>query len=243
MNKLLVFIKRAVCLVTTGTLLLVFSSCEYFDSKRLLIVFVDASQSTIQDRDAYRHYLHELADQLKPGDRLFVFIISDQTRFSRGPVIKAELPSYDPISGKEHAFKKSLAAKRQQLRAEIDSVMTVLGQSKWTEILDCFKLSAQYFSNSPSEKILVIMSDMVESNPQEDWESRLPDANSIKTKYKNYLTNLVDAKIIVAGAGSRNHDSARSLVIERFWQTFIAETGAKLLAYSQGFTIDSLGGD
>lgn len=210
------------------------------------LAFVDASKSTLQDRENYKSYLKTTVDQLKPGDRFLVGRIHDETMTNFVPVIDVTLPGYNQILDNEFAYDKQFTAIKNRLKASIDSLAAILGQSDKTEILDCFKVAEDYFRYWPSKKTLVILSDMLECSRVLDLEKLMPDAAFIAEKLQSLekegrIAKLDNVEIFIAGAGGRNtHDSKHYLGVKNFWRAFIAKTGAQLVSYSHTLILAAL---
>ncbi|MGH7455020.1 MAG: hypothetical protein ACRENG_26935, partial [bacterium] len=71
--------------------------CSHVDTaeRRVVMVFVDISLSSLPERENYKHYIEKIVTKLQPGDVVAGGKIIDLTIADFTPIFYVELPAFD----------------------------------------------------------------------------------------------------------------------------------------------------
>lgn len=197
-------------------------------ASKTVLVLIDLSKSTESHRADYEKYFQTILSAMKEGDVLLV------ARIAKAPAADSVLElrqEYPPFSVMENPTKQ----KRQiaKLRGSAtESVKKMLaGKSAQTPILDTLREVERFFANYPRDKkVLVFMSDMLESSRQYDFEKTPLNEGQNKAilgdlKQRKLIPNLGGVVVYVAGARTRSMQQRN--MVRSFWLQYFQEAGAK----------------
>jgi hypothetical protein len=206
-----------------------------------VVVFVDFSASIRSPARAAQR--RELETQILPflaaGDRVMIAPIHDKTLTSFRPLAEATLPPLPPFNGFvdntiKHAqqvkdAERRIAEARLQLKGDVAQTFAKPVASQYTDIFSSLAMAAKYFDGDPRQKVVVLMSDMIEDNPPYkfdtmQWRAGDNDKLLADLAAKRLVPNLPGVCIYVSGASASNPTLAGH--IGRFWQSYFTLTKA-----------------
>jgi len=217
---------------------------SFFDKNdkgpRIIVVFVDMSGSTNQARrTVYSEAFDKIYQNLQQGDRLVVGTITSRSFIDFKPVVDAEIPKQS-IWVNRISFEQKLAKTRATIQEEVERLLSRKKGTPYTEILNSLNIAETIFHEEKRQKILVILSDMVQDSKEYNFErSRIDDKyvnDLIRYRHQQKLIpNLAEVKVYVAGASA--DDSRKFRAIQQFWSRYFAETGADYSIHRYGHSL------
>jgi hypothetical protein len=208
---------------------------------RVIVVLVDMSGSTnIARRTVYNEAFEKIYKSLQQGDRIVVGTITSRSYIDFKPVVDEEIPKqsiWDNRIQYEQKFDKA----KKNVRQEVERLLSHKQGTPYTEILNSLNIADTIFhSEKKRQKILVILSDMVQDSKEYKFDrvklSNTYIANIIKYRQKqNLVPDLTEVKVYVAGASAPDSKKFRS--IEKFWARYFAATGADFSSHRYGHSL------
>jgi len=209
-------------------------------SPRAIVVFVDMSGSTNKARrTVYRSAFEKIYQNLRQGDRIVVGTITSRSYIDFKPAIDAEIPKQS-IWVNRLQFEQNLAKTKKNVRNAADRLLSHKRGTPYTEILNSLNIVDTIFHNEKRQKILVILSDMVQDSKEYKFgrvkiTKKYIDNVIRNQKKQNLVPNLADVKVYVAGASAPNSKKFRS--IEKFWARYFAESKADFSTHRYGHSL------
>jgi hypothetical protein len=157
------------------------------------------------------------------------------------PVVDVEIPKKS-VWVNRIQFERSLTETKEKTRQEVERLLSQKNGTARTEILNSLNIAETIFHKEKREKILVLLSDMIQDSREHDFSSTKITNDYINKviKYrrkKNLIPNLTDVKVYVAGASGSDSHKYRS--IERFWSYYFKRAGADYSHHRYGHTLIS----
>ncbi len=209
---------------------------------RVIIVFVDMSGSAnLARRTVYRGCFEKIYESLEQGDRIVVGMITGRSFIDFKPVVDLQIPEKS-VWVNRIQFEKSLTETKETIRREVEKLLLQKQGTPRTEILNSLNIAETIFHNEKRERILVLLSDMIQDSKEYDF-SRANITNDYIEKIirhrqgQKLVPNLTGVKIYVAGASGS--DSHRFRSIERFWARYFQIAGADYSHHRYGHTLIS----
>lgn len=211
--------------------------CGHVDTaeRRVVMIFVDISLSSLPERENYKRYIEKVISKLKPGDVVAGGKIIDLTIADFTPIFNVELPAFDFWSDNRTLHDKMVQKLTAQMFANIDSVLHSRGKIEKSEIINSFLICEQFMRNKTGKKSLVILSDMLECSLEYNFEKDNLTADYIdqaieRLRAKGRIPNLHNVDVWVAGAYAPNTE--KYFAVQGFWNRFLKETNANCRSYS-----------
>ena len=207
---------------------------------RVIIVFVDMSGSTNQARrTVYKDAFEKIYQNLREGDRIVVGTITSRSFIDFKPAVDAEIPKQS-IWDNRLQYEQKFAKTKNDLRAAVETLLTQRKGTPYTEILNSLNIADTIFHNEERQKILVILSDMLQDSKEYKFErTRITDkyiSDLIRYRQQQKMVpNLAGVKVYVAGASAS--DSVKFRTIEKFWARYFAVTGADFSTHRYGHSL------
>ena len=209
---------------------------------RVIVVFVDMSGSAnLARRTIYRECFDKIYQDLHQKDRIVVGTITGRSFIDFKPAVDVEIPKRS-VWVNRIQFERSLTETKEKIRGEVDRLLSQKSGTPRTEILNSLNIADTIFHDEKREKILVILSDMIQDSREYDFSSTKITNDYINKviKYrrkKNLLPDLSGVKVYVAGASGSDSHKYRS--IEKFWARYFQRAGADYSHYRYGHTLIS----
>jgi hypothetical protein len=209
---------------------------------RAIVVFVDMSGSTnLARQTVYRECFDKIYENLRQGDRIVVGMITGRSFIDFKPVVDAEIPKKS-VWVNRIQFERSVTETKERIRGEVEGLLSQKNGTPRTEILNSLNIAETIFHKEKREKILVVLSDMIQDSKEYDFSStKITDdyiSRVIKhRREKNLIPNLTGVKVYVAGASGSDSHKYRS--IERFWARYFEKAGADYSHHRYGHTLIS----
>jgi hypothetical protein len=207
---------------------------------RVFAVFVDMSGSTNQARrTVYRNAFEKIYQNLQQGDRIMVGTITDRSYIDFKPVVDAEIPEQS-VWVNRISFEQNLAKTRKDIKNEVEKLLSLKRGTPRTEIINSLNIADQIFHNEKRQKILILLSDMVQDSKEYNFDrAKVTDeyiSKIIKERQKqNLIPSLNDVKVYVAGASAADSKKFRS--IEKFWSNYFSACGADFSSHRYGHSL------
>ena len=209
---------------------------------RAIIVFVDMSGSTnLARQTVYRDCFEKIYEDLHQGDRIVVGMITGRSFIDFKPVVDVEIPKKS-VWVNRIQFERSLTETKEKIQGEVERLLSQKNGTPRTEILNSLNIAETIFHKEKREKILVLLSDMIQDSREYDFSSTKITNDYINKmiryrRKKNLIPNLTGVKVYVAGASGSDSHKFRS--IEKFWARYFKRAGADYSHHRYGHTLIS----
>ncbi len=207
---------------------------------RVLVIFVDMSGSAnLARRTVYTKAFEKINQNLSQGDRVMVGTITGRSYIDFKPSVDVEIPE-KTIWVNRIQFERNLTEAKEKIRREVDRLLSRKRGTQHTEILNSLNIAETFFHNEKRQKILVILSDMIQDSKEYNFDkTKVTDKyidKAIRYRQKHDLIpNLTDVKIYVAGASGIDSNKFRS--VEKFWARYFAKSGADFSHHRYGHSL------
>ncbi len=208
----------------------------------VIVVLVDMSGSANLARGTvYREAVEKIYQNLGQGDRIVVGTITGRSYIDFKPVVDEEIPKKS-IWVNRIQFERNLVETKEKIRREIDRLLSRKRGTQRTEILNSLNIADTIFHNENRQKILVILSDMIQDSNEYNFAkvkvtNQYIDQVISYRRQHNLIPNLTGVKVYVAGASAADSNKFRS--IENFWARYFAQTGADFSRHRYGHSLIS----
>jgi len=195
---------------------------------RVIVVFVDMSGSTnLARRTVYRECFEKIYEDLNQGDRMVVGTITGRSFIDFKPAVDVEIPKKSVWLNRIQ-FERSFTETKEKIQGEVGRLLSQKEGTQRTEILNSLNIAETIFHKEKREKILVLLSDMIQDSREHDFSSTKITNDYINKliRYrgkKNLIPNLTGVKVYVAGASGSDSHKYRS--IEKFWARYFERAG------------------
>ena len=213
------------------------------DAGTAVVIFVDFSQSLGgEDLAAFRREIErDILPSLGPGDRLLVAPIHDRTLTDFRPLLEATLPAKPKFSGwidnvmkynrDTKDVENRVAQVKDRLATDVARVFAKGQSSPYTDVISSMIVAQKLFHNEPRQKVLVLMSDMIEDSPMYRfdkiaWSPATIDKMLAELESRSLIAKLPGVCVYVSGASAKSADLAEN--IGRFWHAYFGRTGSDL---------------
>jgi hypothetical protein len=209
---------------------------------RVIVVFVDMSGSTnLARRTVYRECFEKIYEKLNQGDRVVVGTITGRSFIDFKPTVDVEIPKKSLWLNRIQ-FERSFTETKEKIRGEVGRLLSQREGTQRTEILNSLNIAETIFHKEKREKILVLLSDMIQDSREHDFSSTKITNDYINKliRYrgkKDLIPNLTGVKVYVAGASGSDSHKYRS--IEKFWARYFERAGADYDHHRYGHTLIS----
>ena len=208
-----------------------------------VVIFVDFSDSVGgRDRAAFKREIDkQILPWLQPGDGLVIAPIHDKTLTDFRPLVEAELPARPHFNGflnNVMKFKREAQATdarivqvKETLRTQTAEALDKKYQARYTDIFSSLLLAEKLFSAESRQKVLILMSDMIEDYPpyafdRMAWTRTTTDTLVSELAAKRMIPDLSRVCVYVSGASAPSAELAQN--IGHFWEAYFKKTGADL---------------
>jgi hypothetical protein len=203
--------------------------------RRIVLVFVDMSLSSLSQRENFKQYIEKVVSKLEPGDRIAVGKIIDLTIADFTPIFDAELPAFNFWTDNRTLHQKMIDDIIAGVHANVDSVLQTRSKIEKSEIINSFLICEQFMRNKSGRKTLVILSDMLECSSDYNFEKDELTAeyidNAVQSlRTKGRIPRLNNVEVWIAGAHAKTTE--QYFAVQGFWNRFLAETGSMPRSYS-----------
>ena len=207
---------------------------------RVMAVFVDMSGSTNKARRTlYRNAFEKIYQNLQQGDRIIVGTITGRSYIDFKPVVDADIPKQS-LWVNRISYEQNLAKTKKDIQTEVEKLLSRRRGTPRTEIINSLNIADKIFHNEKRQKILIILSDMVQDSKEYNFE-RVKVTNQYtsqiirKRQKQNLIPKLNSVKVYVAGASASDPKKFRS--IEKFWNRYFVACGADFSLHRYGHSL------
>ncbi len=212
------------------------------ETPRVIVILVDMSGSANRARSTvYREAFEKIYQSLSQGDRVMVGTITSRSYIDFKPAVDAEIPK-NTIWVNRIQFEQNLTKTKEKIRREVDRLLSRKRGTQRTEILNSLNIADTIFHNEKRQKILVILSDMIQDSKEYNFALAKVTGKYIDKliryrRKQNLIPNLTDVKVYVAGASGADPNKFRS--VEKFWAHYFAESRADFSRHRYGHSLIS----
>ena len=208
---------------------------------RFIIILVDMSGSADQARRTVcKEAFEKIYKNLRHGDRVVVGTITSHSYIDFKPAVDEEIPK-KTVWDNRLQFERNLTKTKENIRREVNKLLSSRGGSPLTEILDSLNIADTIFHDEKErQKILVILSDMIEDSKEYKF-----DKDKITEEYinrviryrreKDLMPSLSGVKVYVAGASAADSNTFRA--VQTFWARYFAESKADFSPHRYGHSL------
>jgi hypothetical protein len=207
---------------------------------RVMVIFVDMSGSTNLARGTvYRKAFEKIYQSLSQGDRIMVGTITGRSYIDFKAAVDAEIPKKS-VWVNRIQFERNLTETKEKVRREVERLLSRKRGTQRTEILNSLNIADTVFHGEKRQKILVILSDMIQDSKEYNFAKvKVTDKYIDEViKYRrqhNLIPNLTGVKVYVAGASAADSNKFRS--VEKFWARYFAQSGADFSRHRYGHSL------
>lgn len=238
-SGLIVVALSAVCLLAGCTR----SSEATKSTGKEVVIFMDFSQSIRGDNRALfeEDLLKSVVPSLSAGDRLVIAPINDRTLTGFHPLLEVTFPEQPVFDGwTDNRLKHIEEVKnvdeevkrlREGIEKKIPEIMNIRSRSQKTDVFSSILMAGKLFDHAPRQKVLVLMSDMIQDYPPYRFEkiTWTPEKNQeilSDLLAKGMIPNLSEVCVYISGASAATAEQAGD--IARFWQQYFKRANANL---------------
>jgi hypothetical protein len=208
-----------------------------------VVVFVDFSDSVGgNDRVGFKREIEkQILPWLQPGDSFLIAPIHDKTLTEFRPLVEADLPPRPQFNGwlnnvmkytrEARETEARIAQVKESLRTQTAAALGRQSQARYTDIFSSLLLAEKLFSADSRNKVLILMSDMIEDYPPYAFD-KMPWTPATTPKLlseldaKRAIPDLRGVCVYVSGVSAPTADLANN--IGRFWEAYFRKAGADL---------------
>lgn len=233
--------------VGAGLLLMACLERQPAQTGKLVVMLVDRSQSTKEDRDLQHQACERILANLRAGDRLLAAYITDQSAADFRHALDEELPPPFPsmklwdiesqYRKRKAEWERGFAERQREVKQKMEAFLNWESSARWTRIFETLRAAGQLTSlDRRPNKQLILFSDMIEESEVANFARFRPDEAFTRKEIERQrragiLPDLRGVKVYVAGAHADTLE--RWAAIEKFWREYFAASGAELVAYSR----------
>lgn len=205
------------------------------------VIFIDFSMSIqAEDRGLFEK---ELTDRVIPtlvsGDRILIAPITDKTFTKFRPLIDVTLPAIPEFNGwldnrlqhqaKVKEVETQIPEIKDRIKKEVAAIFSKKISSRKTDIFSSLALAQKLFHNVSRQKVLILMSDMIEDYPpyrfdRVSWTSEKTESLLGELGTAGSIPDLSGVCIYVSGASADSPDLAKN--IGSFWHAYFERANA-----------------
>lgn len=209
------------------------------EKHKIFMLLFDISQSTKQE-EMLKNYMDnykQVQSKFKEGDILVAGLITEKSISELSfpinysfPVFEASTDNTLYMTAEKKKFDSTQTKIKDSLNALIDTLIHSRRNVMQTDIFSSLQLAEKVFNSySGYNKVLVIMSDMVESIPSCDFDKETLSEQKInaiikKNEKSNIIPDLSDVKVYIAGAYYANAEKYNQ--IQNFWIKYFVKCKA-----------------
>lgn len=232
--------KRLVVLLLTSALLAACSSKTAAKPGPAVAVLVDVSGSASAIHDRYLADFGRILAAVRGGERLYTFTIEANSAVSP---MAFDLP-FELSHGNDYTRRVTLKRQTREASERFAALIkTKRPERPGSAIIDGIRHAADALAKLPpeQEKVVVVLSDMIEQSEHFDFTALSQDGVSTlveRLKAEGWVPSLNGARIYVAGItdGSGSLPASQVQAIREFWTAFFAAAGARLEWYGPSLT-------
>ena len=203
-----------------------------------VLVLIDATASSTRFINDYQEGLKQLVETLPGKTNLSIGWINDNTEASFQPVLKVTLPGFNFMKDSELDVRDARKSIVDSVKTSIATSLASLKPVSSSDILSSLRLAQTYLNEAKDKRFLYIFSDMQQnSDPAlgriENLTASQTEAKIRQLKDSSKLPDLTGITICVVGA--YNENNAVYIAYQKFWETVIQASGAKLAYYGHAY--------
>jgi len=249
--------RKQLLILISGVLLIIANSCNTFSKKngeqancKLFLILFDLSQSVKNPAliNGFKSDFKTIIQKVKPGDVIVAGFITETSISEHSLPINFRLPVYvsttdNDLYAKAEAsgFQNRITTVKDSLVKVTDSLFKITRKVLQTDIFSSLLLAEKIFNSYPdNEKILIVMSDMIECSSKINFDHEVLNDKRIReiieTRAKiNELPNLQGVRVYITGANAETPERFND--IQNFWINYFQTCKAKMDKTNYGPTL------
>ncbi|MHB1605564.1 MAG: hypothetical protein ACYCTV_04125 [Leptospirales bacterium] len=211
---------------------------------KTILVLLDKTASVKDQNTVFSEALDRILSGLRSGDRFRLALITGASDADFDFVAELNLKNvtpFNPLVTNEAVYRDAVDKenlKRKQsisdLKAKVKAILLSKPTAQSTDLFGAIYTSSLFFDKDPNQKVLVILSDMIEEDPNWRFNHLHWNVHVRKTilnheKKLGLIPNLGNICVYVVGAKAPNLDMLQN--IRFFWSEYFEEAHA-------GFSLD-----
>ena len=207
------------------------------------VVFVDFSDSI--RKDGHNLFLEDLTRQIIPtlaaGDHILIAAISDKTLTAFRPLVEETFPAQPRFNGWSQnllqykavarEIKSQVPKSREKVHQGVKKIFSGNRSSLKTDIFSSLTLAEKLFHNVPRNKVLVLMSDMIEDYPpyrfdRMTWTEESTEELLMELDDNGMIPDLSDVCVYISGVSAQSPRMAAD--IGSFWTAYFKRANADM---------------
>ena len=211
---------------------------------KTILVLLDKTASVRDQNTVFAEALDRIISGLNPGDRFRLALITGASDADFDFVAELNLkesPPFNPLVTNESVYRDAVEkenVKRKQdiasLKAKVKAILLSKPTAQSTDLFGAIYTSSLFFDKDPNQKILLILSDMIEEDPNWRfnhlrWNDHVRKTILNHEKKLGLIPNMANTCVYVVGAKAPNLDMLQN--IRFFWTEYFEQAHA-------GFSLD-----
>ncbi|MHB1286401.1 MAG: hypothetical protein ACYCYP_07555 [Leptospirales bacterium] len=220
------------------------SSSGRMPDHKTIVVLLDKTASVKDQNTVFSEALSRVIDGLKPGDRFRLALITGASDANFDFVANLDMkmaPPFNPLITNEAVYRDTVekeSAKSKQevldLKAKVKAILLSKPNAQSTDLFGAIYTTSLFFDKDPNQKILLILSDMIEEDPNWrfnhlHWNAHIRKVILEHQKKLGLIPNMSNTCVYVVGAKAPNLDMLQN--IRFFWTEYFEQAHA-------GFSMD-----
>ena len=215
--------------IFAGVLLAVGCAGSLGDQRRTILVFTDWS-CTMIDRSSQVADWQRIVADVRPGDRVILGAITNDTASAFRPVLDVELPHFNQLTDNRLRYQETSARARRPLASALALLESRPCTSR-SPLLDTVQLGAMVLAGIEGRRVMVILSDMVEDSSDVNFTRTQPTralGERVASEHREAgrLPDLRGVFVYVASGGGTGSSGRAASGLRQFWAAYLGAAGA-----------------
>lgn len=211
---------------------------------KTILVLLDKTASVKDQNTVFAEALNRILNELRSGDRFRLALITGASDADFDFVAELNLkkdPPFNPLVTNEAVYrdtvdKDNIEKKKsiEDLKAKVKAILLSKPTAQSTDLFGAIYTSSLFFDKDPNQKIMVILSDMIEEDPNWRfnhlrWNKHVREMILNHEKKLGLIPSLANICVYVVGAKAPSLEMLQN--IRFFWSEYFQEAHA-------GFSLD-----
>ena len=206
---------------------------------KTVLVLLDKTASVKDQNTVFSEAIRRIVNSLKAGDKFRLALITGESDADFDFVSSLDLPKpppYNPLETNEAVYKDTLAQQKDErkkkvadLFQKVDEALKTKPTAQSTDLFGAIYASSLYFDRVKDQKILVILSDMIEEDANWSfnhvrWNDHLRSVILTHEKKLGLIPNMNGICVYVVGAKAPSLEMLQN--IRFFWTQYFLQAHA-----------------
>ncbi|MHB1925893.1 MAG: hypothetical protein ACYCRD_01325 [Leptospirillum sp.] len=206
---------------------------------KTVLILLDKTASVKDQNTVFSEAINRIIDSLNPGDHFRMALITGESDADFDFVASLDVqknPPYNPLETNEAVYKDTIAQQAQQrktliagLKSKVQEALKAKPTAQTTDLFGAIYASSLYFNRVRDQKILVILSDMIEEDPNWRfnhlrWNEHIRKVILAHEKKLGLIPDMRGICLYVVGAKAPSLEMLQN--IRFFWTRYFQEAHA-----------------